>query len=82
MAEDDWYGPFRRGRWKGYLHFLGGASVVALALLGFTFEKQVVVDGFANPPTRWGHQIQWPPLVLGLLLMLFGVYKARRGDTR
>ena len=80
MTEEDWYGPFRRGRWKGYLSLVGGASIVALALAGFTFEKQFIMDGIANPPTRWRDQIQWPPLVFGLLLLLLGAYKARRGD--
>ena len=81
MAEDDWYGPFSRGRWKGYAHALVGLAVIGLALAGFTFEHRVIVDGIGNPPTRWRNEIQWPPLALGLLLLVFGTYKARRGDT-
>lgn len=80
MAEDDWYGPFSRGRWVGYLHVLGAVVVIALAVAGFTFERQIVIDGVASPPSRWGEQIQWPPLVFGVLLLLVGAYIARRGD--
>jgi hypothetical protein len=82
MSEHDWYGPFGRRRWKGYVHLLAGLVVVGLALAGFTFERQVIVDGIASPPTRWRNEIQWPPLVFGFVLLLLGTYKARHGDRR
>jgi hypothetical protein len=70
MPEDDWYGPFRKDRWRGYLFIASGLVVVILALAGFTFDRY--------PAARWGTLIQWPPLVGGALAIAYGVYHASR----
>ena len=79
MPEDDWYGPFSRGRAVGYLYAFGGLLVVAFALAGFTFRGQITYDGVSYPPTQWSEDIQWPPLAVGAMLFSYGVYKARNG---
>ena len=63
----------------GYIFILAGLSFVLPALAGFTFERQVVIDGVAIPPSRWGKQIQWPPLVGGVWAISYGIYLARKG---
>lgn len=80
-----WYGPLRRGRVYGWLLALSGVVVTGLALAGYTYDmvdgarRHVVVNGVAGQVMVWG-PMQWPALVLGVLLVGIGVYKARHGD--
>jgi hypothetical protein len=59
----------------------GGVIVIGLAIAGFSFERQTVVEGIANPPSRWREQVQWPPLVMGIALLGSGFYTARHRDA-